>query len=202
MIEQLKIRANYIFIVKEEHDEIYNISSMLKAIQPNCKIIKVNNTTEGSACTVLLAKEFINNKMGLLIVNSDQYVEWSPTKTMYDFMMKKVDGGIMTFESFHPKWSYAECKENSNQVIKVAEKEVISNNATVGIYYWNKGSDFVNCAEEMIDKNNRVKNEFYICPVYNYALKKNKRIVISEIEKMHGLGTPEDLNNFLNLKKI
>ena len=140
--------------------------------------------------------------MGLLIVNSDQYVEWNPTKTMYDFMMKKVDGGIMTFESFHPKWSYAECKENSNQVIRVAEKEVISNNATVGIYYWNKGSDFVSCAKEMIDKNDRIKNELYICPVYNYALKKNKRIVISEIEKMHGLGTPEDLNNFLNLKKI
>jgi hypothetical protein len=79
----------------------------------------------------------------------------------------------------------------------VAEKNPISDNATVGIYYWKKGSDYVNFAEQMIRSEKRVNNEFYVCPVYNEAILADKKIIIEEIESMWGIGTPEDLDVFL-----
>ena len=119
---------------------------------------------------------------------------------MYKFYTKKIDGGILVFDSIHPKWSYAKIDKNK-YVTEVAEKKVISRHATVGVYYWSKGKDYVNCAEKMIKKNIRIKNEFYICPVYNEALKNKKKIIIETVDKMWGLGTPEDLD-FFEKKKI
>ena len=84
----------------------------------------------------------------------------------------------------------------------VAEKKVISNNATVGVYYWRYGKDFVKYAEQMIKNNIRVNNEFYVCPVFNEAIRDNKKIKIKNVDSMWGLGTPEDLDYFLkNYKK-
>ena len=114
---------------------------------------------------------------------------------MYEITSKKYDGAILTFESIHPKWSYA--KSDKNGFVKeVAEKKVISKEATVGVYYWKHGEDFVRYAEQMIKKNKRINNEFYVCPVYNEAISENKKIKSIEVKKMIGMGTPEDLRNF------
>ena len=196
VIESLNLNANYIFIIQKEHQEKFNIKSVLKILQPNCKIIELDHLTEGAACTTLLAKDFINNSDPLIIANSDQYIHWNSSKALYDFSSKNLDGAILTFEAIHPKWSYAKCDEEGF-VSEVAEKKVISKNATVGVYYWKHGSDYVKSAEEMIKKNIRVNNEFYVCPVYNEFLLKNKKVKIHNVDKMFGLGTPEDLNNFI-----
>jgi len=196
VIESLNLQANYIFIIQKEHQEKYNIKSVLKILQPECKIIELDHLTEGAACTTLLAKKYINNSDPLIIANSDQYINWNSSKALYDFSSKNLDGAILTFEAIHPKWSYAKCDENGF-VTEVAEKKVISKNATVGVYYWKHGSDYVSSAEEMIKKNIRVNNEFYVCPTYNELLAKNKKVRIHNVDKMWGLGTPEDLNNFI-----
>ena len=201
VIESLNLKANYIFIIQKEHQEKYNIKSVLKILQPNCKIIELDHLTEGAACTTLLAKEYINNDDPLIIANSDQYINWNSSKAFYDFNSKNLDGAILTFEAIHPKWSYAKC-DKEGFVTEVAEKKVISKNATVGVYYWKHGSDYVKSAEEMIKKNIRVNNEFYVCPVYNEFLSKNKKIKIHKVDKMWGLGTPEDLNNFIQKMKF
>ena len=201
VIESLNLKANYIFIIQKEHQEKYNIKSVLKILQPNCKIIELDHLTEGAACTTLLAKEFINTDDPLIIANSDQYINWNSSKAFYDFNSKNLDGAILTFEAIHPKWSYAKCN-NEGFVTEVAEKKVISKNATVGVYYWKHGSDYVKSAEEMIKKNIRVNNEFYVCPVYNEFLQKNKKIKIHKVDRMWGLGTPEDLNNFIQKMKF
>ncbi len=195
--ENLNIEANYIFIVRKEHYNKYNLNTLLKLIKPNCKIISVDSVTEGAACTALLAKKYINNNNPLLIANSDQFVEWNSNEVLYSFNQNTVDAGILTFESTHPKWSYAKINKKG-LVTKVAEKKPISNIATVGIYYWASGKKFVKCAQEMIEKNIRVNNEFYICPVFNELIRKKGKIKISMIKKMWGLGTPEDLNFFLS----
>ena len=200
VIENLALDANFIFLVRKEHEKKYNIVSLLKVLAPNCKIVIVNKLTEGAACTTLLAKKLINNDNPLIIANSDQFIEWNSSKTMYKFISKKVDGGILTFDSIHPKWSYAKTDKDGN-VLEVAEKKVISNHATVGVYFWKKGSDYVNYAQKMIKKNIRVKNEFYVCPVFNEAIKDNKKIIIENVYEMWGLGTPEDLELFLKEKK-
>ena len=196
VIESLNLKANYIFIIQKEHQKKYNIQSVLKILQPNCKIIELDQITEGAACTTLLAKKYINNTDPLIIANSDQYISWNSSKAIYDFNSKNLDGAILTFEAIHPKWSYAKCDEDGF-VSEVAEKKVISKNATVGVYYWKHGSDYIKSAEEMIKKNIRVNNEFYVCPVYNEFISKNKKVKIHNVDKMWGLGTPEDLNNFI-----
>tara|TARA_B100001996_G_scaffold342325_1_gene296878 strand:+ start:2139 stop:3518 length:1380 start_codon:yes stop_codon:yes gene_type:complete len=197
VVENLNIDANYVFIVQKEHVEKYNVDKMLKLIRPEAKIVILDSITEGAASTTLMAKEFINNENPLLIANSDQFIKWNPREVMYKFMSTDIDGGILTFKATHPKWSYAKIND-SGFVTEVAEKNPISDNATVGVYYWKKGKDYIDFAEEMIKKNIRVNNEFYVCPVYNQAIEKNKRIKISEVEKMWGIGTPEDLESFLS----
>lgn len=200
VVDSLKINANYIFIVQKEHQKKFNIKSVLKILKPNCKVIELDEVTEGAACTTLLAKKYINNNKPLIIANSDQFIKWNSSKSLYKFNSKKYDGAILTFNAIHPKWSYAKCDSN-NLVLEVAEKKVISKNATVGVYFWRKGSKYVKYAEQMINKNIRVNNEFYVCPVFNEAIKDKKRIFIEPVDEMHGLGTPEDLNNFIQYLK-
>ena len=197
VIENLNIDANYVFIVQKEHDEKWNIKSTLKLLVPNCKIVEVDQLTEGAACTVLLAKEHINNDAPLFMANSDQFVEWNSNEFMYKMNENNADGGIVTFRATHPKWSYAKVGEDG-YVTEVAEKHPISNTATVGFYYWKNGSDFVKFAEQMIEKDVRVNNEFYVCPVFNEAIGDGRKIKTFEATKMWGLGTPEDLNYFVN----
>ena len=143
VIENLNIDANYIFIVLQEHIDKYNIDQMLKLIKPNCQIVVTDGITEGAACTTLLAKDLINNDKPLIIANSDQYIEWNPREIIYSFMNKNIDGGILTFSSTHPKWSYAKVNEEG-YVTEVAEKKPISDHATVGLYFWKSGKDYVN----------------------------------------------------------
>lgn len=195
IVENLNVDAEHVFIVRDEHCGKYNLRQLLGVIAPKCKIVTVNHLTEGAACTTLLAKEHINNDEPLLIANSDQFVEWDSNEFMYSMMGNEIDGGILTFGNSHPKWSYVKLDDNG-YITEVREKEVISNEATVGIYYWKRGSDYVKYAEQMIKKNIRVNNEFYVAPVYNEAIADGKKIKIFHIDKMWGLGTPEDLTYF------
>jgi HAD superfamily hydrolase (TIGR01509 family) len=196
VVENLNIEANYIYVVQSKHRKKYNLDTLLNLITPNCKIVEVDGITEGAACTALLAKEYINNEAPLFFANSDQFVEWDSNEFMYKMQETGCDGGIVTFEATHPKWSFAKINE-VGLVTEVAEKNPISNIATVGYYWWKRGSDFVKYAEEMIEKNIRVNNEFYVCPVFNQAIEDKKQIRTFNVKGMWGLGTPEDLNYYL-----
>ena len=194
--ENLNIDATFVYVVQKEHRQKYNLDTLLNLITPNCKIVEVDGLTEGAACTTLLAKEFINNDEPLLMANSDQFVEWDSNEFMYKMIEQDLDGGIVTFKATHPKWSFVKIDE-SGYVTEVAEKNPISDIATVGIYYWKKGSDYVKFAEQMIEKNIRVNNEFYVCPVFNEAIQAEKFIKTFDVPAMWGLGTPEDLTTYL-----
>lgn len=201
VVNNLNIDANYIFVVQKSHREKYNLDTMLNLIAPGCKIVETDGITEGAACTALLAKGYIDNDAPLFFANSDQFVEWDSNEFMYKMNETDCDGGIVTFESIHPKWSFAKVDENGF-VTEVAEKNPISNLATVGFYYWKYGSDFVKYAEQMIRDDSRVNEEFYVCPVFNQAIKDGKKIRTYNAYKMWGIGTPEDLNYFLENYKL
>ena len=192
-------KHRFIFIAQKEHCEKYDVYNVLKMATDNkFELVQISGVTEGAACTVLLASKYINNDDDLLIANSDQYVDTNINEFISKSRKSNKDGVIMTFKATHPKWSYARL-DGGGRVIETAEKKVISNNATVGIYYVKKGSDFVSGAQAMIHKNIRHNNEFYVCPVYNELIINGKKIYTHSIDdkKMHGLGTPEDLNIFL-----
>jgi HAD superfamily hydrolase (TIGR01509 family) len=196
VVDNLNIKANYIYVVQKEHREKYNLDTLLNLITPGCKIVETEGITEGAACTALLAKEFIDSDAPLFFANSDQFVEWDSNEFLYKMNETDADGGIVSFRATHPKWSFAKIDEQG-LVTEVAEKNPISDIATVGYYYWKHGSDFVKYAEEMIDKDIRVNGEFYVCPVFNQAIGDGKEIRTFDIPKMWGLGTPEDLKEYL-----
>jgi HAD superfamily hydrolase (TIGR01509 family) len=197
VVENLNIDANFIYVVQKEHREKYNLDTLLNLITPGCKIVETDGMTEGAACTALLAKEYIDVDAPLFFANSDQFVEWDSNEFLYKMNETNADGGIVSFKATHPKWSFAKVDENG-LVTEVAEKNPISDIATVGYYYWKHGSDFVKYAEQMIEKDIRVNNEFYVCPVFNEAIADCKKIKTFDIPKMWGIGTPEDLDVFLN----
>lgn len=205
MIQQifnnLNINANYIFIVQKEHYEKYNLQTYLNLISPGCQIVLSGEIRKGAAWDTLLAKDFINNDRHLIIANSDQLVEWDSCEFMYNMIVSEVDGGILTFKANETKWSYAKIDENG-LVSEVAEKKVISDNATVGIYYYRHGSDYVKFAEQMITKDIKTNGEYYVCPVFNEAIQSGKKIKIFPVEKMHGIGTPQDLKHYLEYHKV
>jgi HAD superfamily hydrolase (TIGR01509 family) len=200
VIENLNLDANYIYVVQKAHREKYNLDTLLNLLTPGCKIVETDGLTEGAACTALLAKDYIDNDNPLFFANSDQFVEWDSNEFMYKMQETDADGGIVSFTATHPKWSFAKIDENG-LVTEVAEKNPISDIATVGYYFWKHGSDFVKYAEQMIEKNIRVNNEFYVCPVFNQAIEDCKEIRTFNTTGMWGLGTPEDLNYYLENHK-
>jgi dTDP-glucose pyrophosphorylase len=194
--------ANYILIAKEEH--LLKEKELFKEIENNYPVIfqPIGHLTEGAACTVLHVREYINNDEPMIIANSDQIVDIHFQDYVNDCLERDLDGSIMTFKDPEKstKWSFA--KTNSAGLVEeVREKIPISDLATVGIYMFRRGKDFVAAAVDMIVQNDRVNNEFYVCPVYNYAIKNGNRIGVYDIlfDVMHGLGTPEDLNVYMDI---
>jgi len=200
VVDSLNIEAHYIFLVRKEHYEKYDLKHMLNVIAPGCDIVIVEKLTEGAACTVLLAKDYINNDNQLIIANSDQYIEWDSSHFMYSMQSDHIDGGVLTFQNTHPKWSYARIDEDGF-IQEIREKQVISEHATVGVYHYKRGSDYVKYAEQMIAKNLRVNGELYVAPTYNEAIQDGKKFRIYDVDKMLGLGDPNDLTYFLEYIK-
>jgi NDP-sugar pyrophosphorylase family protein len=192
--------ARYILIARKEHMD--KEKELVKQIEDefNAIFIPIDKLTEGTACTVLYARKYINNDEPLLIANSDQIVDMDIADFIDDCSQRGLDGSILTFIDEHrdPKWSFAKIDEN-NLVTEVKEKVVISKYATVGIYLYSKGRDFVDATIDMIIENERVNGEFYTCPTYNYAINDSAKIGIYNIDftQMHGIGTPDDLNIYL-----
>lgn len=190
----------FIFLGLGEHLARYpEVPAQLTATCPGCKIVPVRAVTEGAACTVLLAREYIDSSDPLMIANSDQIVDLPIDDYLAAADVPGVSGLIMTFWSDHPKWSYCRLREDGT-VSEVVEKQVVSNEATVGIYNFRSGSDFVRAADRMIAADERVNNEFYVAPCYNPLITEGARIITAKTGKeyagMYGLGIPDDLAFF------
>ncbi|MBS4235912.1 lipopolysaccharide biosynthesis protein [Campylobacter vulpis] len=193
--------ARYILIARKEQLESEKEAVERIKKEFNVEFVCIDSLSEGTACTVLYARTLINNDLPLLIANSDQVVDFVLKDFVEDCFKRKLDGSILSFidREKDPKWSFARLEKDL--VVEVKEKEAISDIATVGIYLFARGRDFVNGAIDMICRNDRVNQEFYTCPVYNYAIKNGLKIGIYNIafENMHGLGTPQDLEAYLKL---
>jgi dTDP-glucose pyrophosphorylase len=191
----------FIFVALAEHLEHAGMRQALEAAAPGCVIVPVDRVTEGAACTVLLARNHIDSSDPLMLANSDQWVDIDINDYLDAMDRYRADGLIMTMEADDPKWSFVGLDRN-RFVTRVVEKQVISNEATVGIYNFRRGSDFCRAADQMIAKDLRVNNEFYVAPVYNEMIEDGARIAIynvgSEGNGMYGLGIPSDLELFLS----
>jgi NDP-sugar pyrophosphorylase family protein len=190
----------FIFVALQEHLDHLGMRLALERAAPGSIVVPVRAVTEGAACTVLLAREYIDGSDALMLANSDQWVDIDINDYLAAMDRRHADGLIMTMKADDPKWSFVGLDARTF-VTRVVEKQVISDEATVGIYNFRRGSDFVRAADRMIAKNLRVNNEFYVAPVYNELIEDGARIAIynvgSEGAGMYGLGIPADLDQFV-----
>jgi len=194
VVESLAIDGQYIFLVQKAHRVKYHLDDVLDEIAPGCSVIEVDGLTEGAASTSLLAKDLINSQTPLVIANSDQIVNWDSLHFLKS--LTAFDGITAVFEATDPKCSYI-ISDGGVSVEGVVEKQVVSNIANVGIYGWASGAEYVRAAETMIAKDIRTNGEFYIAPAYNEAIASGAHVVTFQVEDMHGVGTPEDLDAYI-----
>jgi hypothetical protein len=157
-----------IFLVKQSDVDSLHVQNALHCLVPNSKIIGVNNDTEGAACTALLAIDHIEKDSPLLVMNMDEFIdgEISGKDFISKFSNENYDAGVLTFHSIHPRYSFV-AVDDEGVIFEAAEKNPISSNATVGFYWYAKGSSFVDGAKEMIRKEARLGDGYYICPIFN-----------------------------------
>lgn len=190
----------FIFVCQSQHIRDYGLDEKLRSYADNVEIIGIDGVTEGQVCTVLKARDFIDCNQPLMTANSDQYIDFNINDYLSHMESQNLDGLIMTMKADDPKWSYAK-SGTGGRVIETAEKRVISNDATVGIFNFRRGCDLVRAADKMIADDIRVNNEFYTCPCYNYLIQEGQKIGIygigEEYNGMYGLGIPSDLDFFL-----
>lgn len=192
--------ARYILIARKEH--LQQEKEWVTWIKKNYNVtfVTVDSLTEGTACTVLYARSLIRSQASVVIANSDQIVDIKFEDFINDAINRKLDGLILTFidEEKNPKWSFAKL-DAEGFVTEVQEKKPISIHATVGIYLFSNGEEFIESVVQMIIEKDRVNGEFYTCPTYNYLIRQGRKVGIYNIEsrQMHGIGTPEDFNRYL-----
>lgn len=170
------------FVTRKEDNDKFYFANTLKILAPNANIIEVENTTKGAVCTALFAIEQINNDEELVVVNGDQLIKADLKHAVENFRKKKLDGGILTFQSVHPRWSYV-LLNDKGFVMQTSEKRPISNMATAGFYYYKNGSSFVKSCMSVIEKDVNVQGVYYISSTYNEMILENKQIAVYEIPR-------------------
>ena len=185
--------CNLIFIVRLDHIYNFSIDKILKQkFGDDIQIVVLDKITRGALETCVLAEQYINNDIPLLIYTPDVYFEpqFKPNTIPDDS-----EGFLLTFLANSADHSYSQCDING-KVSRVVEKEVISEHANVGLYYFNSGKEFLKYGKEVIDNNMPRIIKFYIAPMYNLMIRDGKYVTCSDTEKMHVLGTPSTLEFF------
>ncbi len=184
--------------MRQNEIDKYHTSQVARLLYPEAKIVSVPNIAQGAACAVLLAASDIDNDEELVVMNGDIIIEEMLMPAIEDFRKRDLDGGAITIESVHPRWSFVKCDEDG-YMIEAAEKRPISKNATVGIYYYKHGKDYVEAAKNMIRKDACVNGIFYICPAFNELILMQKKLGIYMInrENNYSLANPDGVEAYL-----
>jgi dTDP-glucose pyrophosphorylase len=188
----------FLFCVKSNDIKLFQVESVIRQLISDAEIIPIHNQTHGAVCTALLGSHHIDNDEELILMAIDDFIEDSGQQILKYFRQKNGDAGVVSFTSIHPRYSFAKLDEQDN-VMEVAEKRPISNNALVSFYYFKKGSDFTACAKEVIRKDNPINGIFYVSQTLNEMILKQKKIVMCKIpnNKFHPLKTEAQLAEYV-----
>lgn len=199
--DSIKKEKQFIFIVNSDDCKKYHLDNVLNLLTDHsCKIIKIDSETKGAACSAMMAIEYINNNTPLIIANADQLFDDNIESLVSDF--NDFDGGVVSFESIHPRWSYARV-DDEDYIIETAEKRPLSKHAIAGFFYFKEGKDFISSAMNMIKKDSNVNGLYYISPTLNEMVLENKKLIVKTIEnsKYHTFYTPQKIQEYERLKQ-
>lgn len=195
VLETFPEEARYIFIVRREHLDL-GLGTLLKKLKPNSVVVPIDHFTEGPVCTALLAREEINNDHEVMIADCDSLLVWPDRWVLDWFKQSGATGGVTIRVTNNPACSYA-ALDARGWVLETREKDPFTQFSTTGPYWWRHGRDFVSESEQMIRENRRINGEFYVCPVYNYHIARDGRVLSYFLPEFWSLGTPEDVNLFV-----
>ncbi len=197
-LDQIKHQKRFIFVVSKNDCQLYHLDNVLRLItENNCVIIELERSTRGAACSALMAIDYIDNDEPLIISNSDHIIDYDLDLILTQFLQRKIDAGTICFESVHPKWSFVRLDEN-DKIVETAEKRPLSRNAIAGFYYFRKGSDFVQAAMKMIQKDVNVNGNYYTAPVINELVLESKDLEIFTIpsDAYHNFYSPHKIKEY------
>ncbi|MFM7469613.1 MAG: glycosyltransferase family 2 protein [Vampirovibrionales bacterium] len=193
------LAPSFHFLMLKDDADTFHLDHVIKLLMPEASMILVEGNTKGAACTALLAVDTIDTETPLLVVNGDHLVQNAYPEAIEHFMQQTLEGGIVTFESVHPRFSYVRLDDTQTYVLEVAEKRPISKHATAGVYYFAQGKAFVQSAMRMIEKDAHVNGHYYLAPSYNELILAGGKVGIYPIPRPHytALATPDDVKAFM-----
>ena len=211
LIQHLSEKCNSIpnvkltLAVRDQDCKRWHLDNVLRLLSPDAKVLNVQRKTGGASCTALLAIATIKNDEPLLIINGNELIDVDFAAVISGFVESDFDAGVVVFPSVHPRYSYVRL-DDEGFVVECAEKNPISNNATVGFYWFKHGSDFVEAAQQAIIKSAHVDGQYYICPTMNELILRQFKIGVFRIntQKFHPLKSErqiERLETFIDSGK-
>lgn len=192
------LNGDITFIVRKEDNEKFFLGNTLRILSPESNVISVSGETKGAVCTALFAIDDINNENELLVLNGIQLINYDLHEIIQNFRDRKLDGGILTFNSVHPKWSYVRLNEEQF-VVQTSEKRPISNMATAGCYYYKSGVEFIDACFSVIRKDTNHNGSYYISSTYNEMILKQKKIGVFQIPRKKYLSFADVRVNEINI---
>lgn len=196
-VDDIRAKKKYSFILRQEHIDAFSIDKEILSCFPGARIFSVKKTTRGAIETCLMASEVIADEDGQLVLDCDlEFHSSSFNRLILEILQQPADtvngGVLLSFDAHDPRYSYA-LTDGSNKVIRTAEKEVISNNALAGAYFFSTGKSFILGAKRLLSDSSNHKSELYVSLLYNYLIKAGETVVLVSMEKYRSFGTPEEL---------
>ena len=200
-VSAVGVQMKYSFIVRQEHIDKYAIDEGIKSFLPEANIFSVLKTTRGAVETCLMAESAIADDDAIIVMDCDlEFRSKEFLRIIKSILSEPVEmsngGALVSFESDQPKYSYAELGEDG-LVKRTAEKEVISNHALCGAYFFSTGKEFKQIAHRLLDELEFKKPEYYVSLLYNYMLERGEKVYLAPMEEYYSYGTPEELKRYL-----
>ena len=195
------IQMKYSFNTSQEHIDKYQIDKGIRSFLPEANLFSVVKTTRGAVETCLIAENAIADDDAVIVMDCD--LEFRSKKFMEiikQILNKPIEeatgGALVSFESNEPRYSYAALGEDGF-VARTAEKEVISNHALCGAYFFASGRRFKQIAHLLLAEPAFTKPEYYVSLLFNYLLKDGEKVWLAPMEEYYSYGTPEELKRYL-----
>lgn len=178
------LKAELVFAVRVADLKRYRIDSVVNLAAPGSVVVSIPGETLGAACTALLCVAHIDPNEELLILNANEFLDIDYNTAVESFRRRGLDAGVVTFHSIHPRYSYV-LLDKDELIVEAAEKHPISRHATAGFYWFRRGADFIESAQDMIRKDAQVDGRFFISLVFNELVLKQKHMGILEVDSRH-----------------
>ena len=198
-IENIDTNKSFHFVIRQEHVDGQNLDQLIKTALPDAYITVIPEMTRGAAETALAGASSINPENGLIIMDCDVWFQSKSYNSMVTVSLSDVSdiaGGLITFESDNPRYSYARLDKN-NMVMETAEKRAISNHAITGAYFFARADIFTEAAQNLLSRPiSNTMPEYYLSLLYNIILDEGKKIQASFVDEYASFGTPEEFDDY------